>query len=220
MKVGTYKVNVLPKLNFEITDMYSIKFYGFNNDFYIARNVPVINAPNKPYSLIVDDMSATQPPLQALDCIANYIRGLPPHAFDKPELADNRKNALSNKFNTVKTQMRCCKYKEAIEKLQNDIRAKADGSVDGDPKNDWITDSEAQKEICKMIDDLVATPETIKSKCMKPSQPIFKSTNDISGSRVQRIQESKTQKLKKMQETATKHKSASQSKSKTCASCN
>ena len=46
-------------------------------------------------------------------------------------------------------------YQDAINKLRNDIRAKADGSVDGNPKNDWIIDFNAQKKICGMIDDLI-----------------------------------------------------------------
>ena len=43
----------------------------------------------------------------------------------------------------------------AIMKLKNDIRAKADGYVDGSPKNDWISDPQAQYDICLMIDDLI-----------------------------------------------------------------
>lgn len=46
-------------------------------------------------------------------------------------------------------------YQDVINKLRNDIRAKADGSVDGNPKNDWIIDFDAQKKICGMIDNLI-----------------------------------------------------------------
>ena len=46
-------------------------------------------------------------------------------------------------------------YQEAINKLQNDIRSKADGFVDGNSKNDWIVDPTAQGEICVMIDNLI-----------------------------------------------------------------
>ena len=52
-------------------------------------------------------------------------------------------------------------YQGAIKKLQNDIRAKTDGDIDGNPKNDWITNPEAQQEICNMIDDLIAYLQTL-----------------------------------------------------------
>jgi hypothetical protein len=46
-------------------------------------------------------------------------------------------------------------YQDAINKLRNDIRAKADDNVDGNSKNDWIIDFDAQKKICGMIDNLI-----------------------------------------------------------------
>ena len=42
-----------------------------------------------------------------------------------------------------------------------DIRSKCDGSVDGNPKNDWITDPATQAELCEMIDQMVAYLETL-----------------------------------------------------------
>ena len=63
---------------------------------------------------------------------------------------------MANKFAAIGEMLDAENYQGAINKLQNDIRAKADGYVDGNPKNDWITNPEAQQEICNMIDDLVA----------------------------------------------------------------
>jgi len=51
-------------------------------------------------------------------------------------------------------------YYGMIQHLRNNIRAKADGQVDGKPGNDWIIDSVAQQEICQKIDDITAYLET------------------------------------------------------------
>lgn len=47
-------------------------------------------------------------------------------------------------------------YQGAIDKLENDIRSKCDGSLGGDSNNDWITDPEAQRDINVMIDKYIA----------------------------------------------------------------
>ena len=52
-------------------------------------------------------------------------------------------------------------YTVTVTVADNDIRAKADGYVDGNPKNDWIRVSAAQQEICLMVDDLIAYLETM-----------------------------------------------------------
>lgn len=139
--------------------------------------------------------------------INNYIQGLPSSAFNNPKLADVRKNALSNKFNAIRKQIENSEYEEAIDKLQIDIRTKADGSVDGNPDNDWITDAEVQKEICKMIDDLVTYLETLCNESVTSSQQSGETVGAAKDPRVQRVQESKIQRSKRMQEIATKHRS-------------
>ena len=56
-------------------------------------------------------------------------------------------------------------YQGAINKLNNDIRAKTDGYVDGDKislGNDWIINPDEQQKICAMIDDLTAYLETLQ----------------------------------------------------------
>jgi len=69
---------------------------------------------------------------------------------------DQRKNALSQKFSGIIKLIKKGTYQGATGRLANDIRARADGYVDGNPRNDWITTPEKQQAICLMIDDLVA----------------------------------------------------------------
>lgn len=85
--------------------------------------------------------------------INDYIQSLPDVDFkNNPQ---QRKNAFENKLEEVFLKIENKEYRDAINKLQNDVRAKADGSIGGNSKDDWISDSVAQKEICKIIDDLI-----------------------------------------------------------------
>jgi len=85
--------------------------------------------------------------------INDYIQGLPDKAFkNNPQ---QRKNALKNKLEEVFIKIENREYQEAIQKLQNDIKAKADGAVGGNPKDDWIINPTTQKDICEMIDDFI-----------------------------------------------------------------
>jgi len=80
----------------------------------------------------------------------DYIQGLSDESFkNNPQ---QRKNALANKIKEVFIKIENKEYQEAINKLENDIRAKADGNETTD---DWVIDSDNQIEICKMIDDLI-----------------------------------------------------------------
>jgi hypothetical protein len=90
-----------------------------------------------------------QPPLQALDVINRYIQNLPNSAFN--ERADSRKKSFLNKISEIEDLIKSGKCNSAINKLENDIRAKADGNA-----NSWITDESAQTGICRMIDYLIA----------------------------------------------------------------
>jgi parallel beta-helix repeat protein len=85
--------------------------------------------------------------------INDYIQGLPAESFKNN--SNQKKIALKNKLEKVFVKIENQEYQDAINKLRNDIRAKADGSIDGNPKNDWIIDFNAQKEICGMIDNLI-----------------------------------------------------------------
>lgn len=95
-----------------------------------------------------------QPIMEKVNAIGDYIQDLPNGAFKNN--AEQRKNAFHKKLVDVMALADESNYQEAINKLHHDIRAKADGSVSGNPKNDWITDAAAQEELCSMIDDLIA----------------------------------------------------------------
>ncbi len=82
--------------------------------------------------------------------ICAYIEALPDEAFDKD--AGNQKNALCNKLAEVSNKIASKEYTDAINKLENDISTKADGN---DQPKDWITDPDAQSELCEMIDTLL-----------------------------------------------------------------
>jgi PKD repeat protein len=90
---------------------------------------------------------------QAVQVLDDYIQGLPDGAFRKP--VKQRRNTLHRQLTEVGQLIDNEQYQEAIDLLSDAIRAKADGYVDGNPRDDWITDTEAQQEICDMIDDIV-----------------------------------------------------------------
>jgi len=91
---------------------------------------------------------------QATEALDQYIQELPEEAFDKNE--EQRKNALHNKLKATIQLIEAGEYDCAINKLVHDIRAKADGSADGNSKNDWIVDPLVQLDICLIVDDLIA----------------------------------------------------------------
>jgi hypothetical protein len=98
-------------------------------------------------------------PADSVSDIDDYIQGLPDDAFKNNP--SNRKNTFHNKLDSVQGMIDSGEYSSAINKLQNDIRAKCDGACGGNPNNDWITDSDAQIVLCAMIDDLIAYLETL-----------------------------------------------------------
>jgi hypothetical protein len=96
---------------------------------------------------------------EAVAAIDQYIQDLPGDVFKNSP--DQRKNTLANVLEVVMKSIDAEAYRNAINKLQNDLRAKLDGSVDGHPNNDWITDTDSQNDLCAMIDDLIAYLETM-----------------------------------------------------------
>lgn len=112
---------------------------------------------------------------QAIVVLDEYIQGLPNSAFKGQ--AAQRKNALQNKLAAVIQLIGAEEYQQAIDKLQNDVRAKADGLIDGNPNDDWIVDSMAQQEICRMIDDIMAYLETLLAPSLAPAIAEVSATN-------------------------------------------
>ena len=120
-------------------DAYSSKFTGFQSN-------PMDKVWFYPVSSQVPDVN-------------DYIQDIPNEFFVNN--AEQRKNALSEKLNEVIELINNGMYEEAILKLKHDIRPKCDGSLGGNPRNDWITDEDTQQELCAMIDALIAFLEML-----------------------------------------------------------
>lgn len=69
--------------------------------------------------------------------LCELIQSIPDAAFSGP--ADNRRDALCQKLNAVASMHNAGALDGMVDKLQDDLRAKADGSLGGDPGDDWIT---------------------------------------------------------------------------------
>ncbi len=109
------------------------------------------------------DMGAYE--VQTASVVNECVQALPDLAFANPAIAPQMRNALENKLlddpNSVFNLIEGGMIQDAIDKLNYDIRAKADGSLGGNPANDWITDPTAQAELADVIDALVAYLETL-----------------------------------------------------------
>jgi hypothetical protein len=99
---------------------------------------------------------------EALQDIDDYIQNLDDSFFKGNPT--QRKNAFKKMIAAVHNLLVVEEYEGAIRNLRYNIRAKADGYVDGNPKNDWIIDPTAQAEICMKIDDLTAYLEYLDSQ--------------------------------------------------------
>jgi uncharacterized delta-60 repeat protein len=108
---------------------------------------------------LTDDDSILNEIEDMLEDLDDYISSQPGTAFKNNPT--NRKNAFSNKIEEVMDLIDTGEYENAIDKLERDIRAKADGSMGGNPRNDWVTDPDAQEDICQFVDDLISYLETL-----------------------------------------------------------
>jgi chitodextrinase len=99
---------------------------------------------------------------EAMGILDSYIQGLPDSDF-KANPAQ-RKNALHQKYLEIVKKIDNKAYQGAEQSLLDDMRAKADGSVGGDPANDWITYDPAQSEIAGMIDSIRDYLEAVKKQ--------------------------------------------------------
>jgi hypothetical protein len=91
---------------------------------------------------------------QAMDFLASYIQSLPEDGFKSNPT--QRKNALHEKYLEIIESIDAEDYQGAKQSLLNDVRAKADGTLGGKTADDWITNAQAQSEICGMIDSISA----------------------------------------------------------------
>jgi hypothetical protein len=92
--------------------------------------------------------------LEALEDLDDYIQNVPDD--DYKDKATNRKKAFTNKFKAIYKILEDEDYQKLIDKLNLDLRIKADGLIDGDPIDDWIIEYNAQYHICMKIDDITA----------------------------------------------------------------
>jgi len=83
--------------------------------------------------------------------LSDYIQTRPNEAFK--DNSQQRKNALRNKLEEVFAKIENREYQDAVNKLQNDIRTKADGDPTAE---DWIISPTAQEQICDIIDELIS----------------------------------------------------------------
>ena len=104
-------------------------------------------------------------PDEATEQINEYIQDIPDDVFDNnPEQLQNAlyEKLIENEEGTAVLQLiDAGLYEEALDKLLHDIRPKCDGSVGGNPNNDWVTDPEEQAELLAMIDALIEHLETL-----------------------------------------------------------
>ena len=89
---------------------------------------------------------------EAIQDLNVYIQDLDNGCFKSN--SDTRKNAINNIFSALNSKLSQEKYYGVINSLNQNIRQKTDGLIDGKIGNDWITDQEIQIQICTMIDNI------------------------------------------------------------------
>jgi hypothetical protein len=90
--------------------------------------------------------------------LADYIQTVPDNIFKGK--AEQRKNAFAQIFDALDDMIADEEWNGFITSLQNNVRSKADGTIDGKSKDDWITNDTEQQHICMKVDDIVAYIET------------------------------------------------------------
>ena len=99
---------------------------------------------------------------EALDIFDAYIQSIPNSNFKNS--ANQRKAAFNKMFLSLDLMLAVENYDGMILCLNSNIRAKFDGLVGGNPKNDWITqDLAIQTELCQKVDDITAYLEYLLS---------------------------------------------------------
>jgi hypothetical protein len=91
---------------------------------------------------------------EATNITNDYIQSLPDGAFK--DKVDQRKMTMDNMFSTIDNMWDAGQIQGIIRYMNNNIRSKCDGTIDGKPNDDWILDSFAQSHICMKIDDMTA----------------------------------------------------------------
>jgi hypothetical protein len=90
---------------------------------------------------------------EALDIFNAYLQSLPEYAFKNN--AASRKKAFANKFVALADMLLDQEYLGMINLMNNDMRPKFDGLLDGAKNDDWIiADLAIQAELCQKVDDI------------------------------------------------------------------
>lgn len=138
-------------------------------DFRLGFGSPLIDAGvdvGLPYNGAAPDIGAYESPVD----IATLVEGLAESYQDVPlesfkNAGEQRRHALNNKImallskvtqvdETLSNAEKVAIYRECLDKLTNDIWAKADGSYGGNPANDWITTREEQDRLYARVTEL------------------------------------------------------------------
>ena len=94
--------------------------------------------------------------------VDEYIQDLPDDAFKNPAWLQKRRYS-SILYHIGNNLIARGYYQAALGNLYG-LRARSDGSLTpdfrGDDRNDFVTDPQAQQDLCRMIDDLMAYLET------------------------------------------------------------
>jgi hypothetical protein len=90
--------------------------------------------------------------LEALQDLDDYIQNTADE--DYKDKANARRKAFSRKFEAIYRILDTENYLGLIKILNEDIREKCDGLIDGNPADDWIVDEVRQTHICQKIDDI------------------------------------------------------------------
>ena len=98
--------------------------------------------------------------LEALQDLDDYIQNTANE--DYKDKASTRKKVFSNKFEAIYKILDTENYLGLTKKLNEDIREKCDGLIDGDPIADWIIDYDRQYHICMKVDDITAYLQTLQ----------------------------------------------------------
>jgi len=94
------------------------------------------------YEMLIEDVNA----------LRGAIDNLPDSVFKNN--AEQRKKTLNNKLDSFINEILEGNYNSALDKLENDILAKMDGFIGGNPNNDWIIDEETQIQLNELIDNI------------------------------------------------------------------
>ncbi len=126
-----------------------------NGNLVVAAPYDTLSGTDAGAIFVFGDVVAPPPP--SVTALQAIVLGLPASVFSRN--FEQRRNALLNKMDAVQELIDGGEFDQAIEKLNEDIRTKADGCHGGRPNNDWIVDCMAQQLVLDAVDALIALLE-------------------------------------------------------------